>query len=182
MRSSKKKVENSSHEAGLKDDKRYGLKKTHFPDGKIKKEITWLDDVYFSNYKSFYQNGKIKAQSALIKKSESMSEPDIYSFETFNDKEKPLYKGQCSIGLEEFGGEYCRLFSGQQYSYNDKDELVEETQWVLGKLEGSSKLITDSEVIISTYQKNKIVKKVISDRKTNKVIKTEEYNADGSRK
>ena len=169
-------------ETTYKDDKKIGQEKIYFSDGKVQKVIDRIDEVYFSEYQSFFQNGNLKAKTKLIKKSASISEPDIYSFETFNDRSKLVYKGECAVGLDNFDGENCYLFTGKFHGYNNEDVLIEESQWLLGKLEGISKQTTENEVIVLEYVKNRLTKKSTYDRKSNKLIKTEEYNSDGSRK
>jgi antitoxin component YwqK of YwqJK toxin-antitoxin module len=164
------------------DTKNPKIKKTFFKDGSLKTQIQWIDDNYFSEYQSYYQNGRLKAKSIMLKKAPSMSDYDTYSLETYNDNEQPVYSGECFIGLEEFRGETCQIFSGKYRIYNLDGELEGEQTFSRGKLDGESKKISTETITVSKYEKDKIVKKTIFDKKTNKIIKTEEYFEDGSRK
>lgn len=118
----------------------------------------------------------------MLKKANSMNEPDIYTLETFTDKGLPVYSGECFIGLEEFHGETCSKFSGK-FTYYDVDGAIElENNYVRGHLDGESKKITKENIIIFKYVKDKLIQKTILDKATNKKIKVEEYFEDGSRK
>lgn len=146
-----------SRETNYVNNQKNGLEKLYFESGNLKSKRMNTDDFNFDEYTEFYENQEVKLQVKLLKKAESMKDFYLYKFQMYSDIGKILMDGECKVGgLEEFRGDNCYNFYGKAYSY-EKDQIIE-----------------------STLEKNKLVKKVYKDMATSKTLKTEEYFADGS--
>jgi len=119
---------NRSDNRGLKQ----GEWKEFYPNGRIKTESTYVDDLLHGYYKEYDNRGNLVLtmlyDSGSIVKSRVEDEPDIEIITKYNQEGKLIYKGpyrnNVPVGIHREYGEDGKVING--FSYNDNGLLLSE--------------------------------------------------------
>lgn len=153
-----------------------------FSSGKLKAKIHYVayNDIDWAEI--FYANGKQKINYKRVEKSSDPYKPDVYSFKSWTDKGEISKDGTCEVSPSEnfYPEDDCFRFSGVSKIYREDGKLWVEATYKQARLDGTSITHEKEKVILEEYSKGKIVKRVEKDPATSKIIKTEEYEEDGS--
>ena len=166
-----------------------------FESGKVRSKTKYQGNDLLEA-EAFFENGKTKLTTKRAGKSPKGYGPDSYTFKETDEEGHVLGEGSCwGPPLEplnpyeisnkpkmNYGSEYCKELTGIRRFYSDENELTSETNYINGKIEGEATNVTADKIKKTTYKDGKKIKLVETDKKTGKLLKSEEYNSDGSKK
>jgi hypothetical protein len=166
-----------------------------FDSGKVKSQTHYQGNDLLEA-EAFFENGKSKLTTKKAGKAKKGYGPDDYTFKELDEDGHTIGEGTCSgpplqpldpyaISKKpkmHYGMVYCKEHTGIRRGYSDKKELITESSYKDGLKDGESTYWIDDTIQKITYQKSVKVKLVETDKKTGKVLKSEEYFSDGSKK
>ncbi len=166
-----------------------------FDSGKIRSKTKYLGNDLLEA-EAFYENGKTKLTTKKAGKSAKGYGPDNYTFKEFDDDGHTIAEGSCwgpplapldpyEISKKpklHYGSENCNEITGTVRKYSDQNEMTSETKFKDGKRDGEATYTNEKTIQKITYKENVKVKFVETDKITKKILKSEEYYSDGSKK
>lgn len=177
-----------------------GLKKPDWVIEKFESGKTMSKTLYQDNdlleAESFFENGKSKVTTKRAGKSKKGYGPNDYNFKEHDDDGRIVAEGSCwgpplqpldpyvisNKPKLHYGSQHCNEMTGTLRKYSDKKELTSEIQFKDGKMEGEATFANEKSIQKITYAGGKKIKLVETDKETKKVLRSEEYYSDGSKK
>ena len=155
-----------------------------FKSGKLQQKTIYSAFKSVESSEVFFENGKLNLSYHRKEISKDPYKPDTYDYKQQDDSGNVLFDGLCYIlpTQDFYGDSLCSSLSGTQRRFTEDGGLISETQLTQGKPDG---LMTEyaADKIIQTHFKNGIrTKRLVMDRSTKTVLKTDEYYEDGSKK
>lgn len=169
------------HEAHYVKSELKGLETFYFDSGKVKEKTLWLGLNNIDSREAFYENGKLKLKYKKLKASTQPYEHEVYAFERYFDNGQLEMKGKCLVSQMSFGSS-CDGLEGTWVYFNEDGTPKAEENYKNNQLNGLAKTFEKNQIIATTYDNGKKTKMVITEKGSSKIVKSEEYNSDGSRR